>query len=162
MQSRRRAFAFLVTAAAVAVTGTVAALAAQGTSRSSAATPKRGGHITIARIEDSTSFDKTNVFQNESIWLTEQINESLYEVGNDGTTLQPSARYYADTVNVGPGQRYDVIWTARVPGKFPLQKAGREAPLPSLHGSDGAYFAAASYISATWSQLMRLSKNALR
>src|SRR5256885_10664264 len=52
-------------------------------------TPKRGGHITIARIEDSTSFDKTNVFQNESIWLTEQINESLYEVGNDGTTLKP-------------------------------------------------------------------------
>ena len=89
MPSRRRAFAFLVTAAAVAATGTVAALAARGTSSSSAATPKRGGHITIARIEDSTSFDKTNVFQNESIWLTEQINESLYEVGNDGTTLKP-------------------------------------------------------------------------
>ena len=89
MHSRRRAFAFLVTAAAVAATGTVAALAAQGTSSSSAATPKRGGHITIARIEDSTSFDKTNVFQNESIWLTEQINESLYDAGNDGKTLKP-------------------------------------------------------------------------
>jgi peptide/nickel transport system substrate-binding protein len=89
VHSRRRAFAFLVTAAAVAATGTVAALAAQGTSSSSAATPKRGGHITIARIEDSTSFDKTNVFQNESIWLAEQINESLYEAGNDGKTLKP-------------------------------------------------------------------------
>ncbi len=89
MHSRRRALAFLVTAAAVAATGTVAALAAQGTSSSSTATPKRGGHITIARIEDSTSFDKTNVFQNESIWLTEQINESLYEAGNDGKTLKP-------------------------------------------------------------------------
>jgi manganese oxidase len=24
----------------------------------------------------------------------------------------------ADTVNVGPGQRYDVIWKARLPGKW--------------------------------------------
>src|SRR5579862_1128737 len=42
------------------------------------------------------------------------------------------------------------------------QKAGREAPLSRAHGFDGAYLVAASYISATWSQLMRLSKNALR
>jgi hypothetical protein len=39
-------------------------------------------------------------------------------VAIDGNTLQPSARYQADTVNVGPGQRYDVIWTARNPGKW--------------------------------------------
>ena len=38
-------------------------------------------------------------------------------VAIDGQTLQPSARYDADTVNVGPGQRYDVIWKARNPGK---------------------------------------------
>jgi FtsP/CotA-like multicopper oxidase with cupredoxin domain len=38
-------------------------------------------------------------------------------VAVDGNTLTPSARYQADTVNVGPGQRYDVIWTARNPGK---------------------------------------------
>ena len=54
-----------------------------------AATPKRGGSITIARIEDSQSFDKTNVFQNESIWIAEQINEPLYLAGNDGKTLRP-------------------------------------------------------------------------
>jgi len=39
-------------------------------------------------------------------------------VAVDGVTLQESARYQADTVNVGPGQRYDVIWTARKPGKW--------------------------------------------
>jgi FtsP/CotA-like multicopper oxidase with cupredoxin domain len=39
-------------------------------------------------------------------------------VAVDGNTLQPSARYQADTVNVGPGQRYDVIWTALQPGKW--------------------------------------------
>ena len=39
-------------------------------------------------------------------------------VARDGQTLPASARYFADTVNVGPGQRYDVIWTARRPGKW--------------------------------------------
>jgi FtsP/CotA-like multicopper oxidase with cupredoxin domain len=39
-------------------------------------------------------------------------------VAVDGVTLNESARYQADTVNVGPGQRYDVVWTARKPGKW--------------------------------------------
>lgn len=39
-------------------------------------------------------------------------------VARDGITLPPAARFQADTVNVGPGQRYDVIWTAREPGKW--------------------------------------------
>jgi FtsP/CotA-like multicopper oxidase with cupredoxin domain len=41
-------------------------------------------------------------------------------VAVDGETLKESARYLADTVNVGPGQRFDVIWTAREPGKWLL------------------------------------------
>jgi FtsP/CotA-like multicopper oxidase with cupredoxin domain len=39
-------------------------------------------------------------------------------VAVDGQTLAPSARYFADTINVAPGQRYDVIWKARNPGKW--------------------------------------------
>jgi FtsP/CotA-like multicopper oxidase with cupredoxin domain len=39
-------------------------------------------------------------------------------VARDGITLSPNARFEADTINVGPGQRYDVIWTARKPGKW--------------------------------------------
>ncbi|RTL41064.1 MAG: DUF4396 domain-containing protein [Burkholderiales bacterium] len=39
-------------------------------------------------------------------------------VARDGETLAPSARFKADTLNVGPGQRYDVIWTALKPGKW--------------------------------------------
>src|SRR6059036_388447 len=54
-----------------------------------AGAPKKGGTLTIARIEDSQSFDKTSVFQNESIWLAEQIMETLYTVGPDGKTLKP-------------------------------------------------------------------------
>lgn len=38
----------------------------------------------------------------------------------DGETLAQQARYMADTVNVGPGQRFDVIWKAQRPGKWLL------------------------------------------
>jgi len=38
----------------------------------------------------------------------------------DGETLASSARYLADTVNVGPGQRFDVLWKAQRPGKWLL------------------------------------------
>lgn len=41
-------------------------------------------------------------------------------VARDGITLAPSARFEADVINVGPGQRYDVIWLAREPGKWIL------------------------------------------
>lgn len=39
-------------------------------------------------------------------------------VAVDGIVLRESARYFADTVNVGPGQRFDVIWKAQRPGKW--------------------------------------------
>jgi FtsP/CotA-like multicopper oxidase with cupredoxin domain len=39
-------------------------------------------------------------------------------IARDGVTLAPEARFEADTVNVGPGQRYDVLWRALRPGKW--------------------------------------------
>jgi FtsP/CotA-like multicopper oxidase with cupredoxin domain len=39
-------------------------------------------------------------------------------IARDGVTLAPDARFEADTVNVGPGQRYDVVWRALRPGKW--------------------------------------------
>jgi manganese oxidase len=39
-------------------------------------------------------------------------------VARDGQTLAPDERFMADTVNIGPGQRYDVIWKALNPGKW--------------------------------------------
>jgi FtsP/CotA-like multicopper oxidase with cupredoxin domain len=38
----------------------------------------------------------------------------------DGQPVPPGARQLLDTVDVGPGQRYDVIWTAREPGRWLL------------------------------------------
>jgi manganese oxidase len=51
-------------------------------------------------------------------------------VARDGETIPPSARFFADTVNVGPGQRYDVIWTAHRPG-------GKWLGCPPSIGIDG-------------------------
>ena len=39
-------------------------------------------------------------------------------VETDGNPVPPGAQIQKDTVNVGPGERYDVIWTARQPGKW--------------------------------------------
>jgi FtsP/CotA-like multicopper oxidase with cupredoxin domain len=41
-------------------------------------------------------------------------------VARDGVMLSPTARFEADVINVGPGQRYDVVWPAREPGKWIL------------------------------------------
>lgn len=39
-------------------------------------------------------------------------------VATDGNPVPEAAQLLKDTVNVGPGERYDVIWTARRPGKW--------------------------------------------
>ena len=41
-------------------------------------------------------------------------------VETDGFPVPPGAQLIKDTVNVGPGERYDVIWTADLPGKWLL------------------------------------------
>lgn len=41
-------------------------------------------------------------------------------VQTDGEPVPPAAQLLKDTVNVGPGERYDVIWEARRPGKWLL------------------------------------------
>src|SRR3954466_13099352 len=92
-----RATGFIGLAAAVAIAGCggssnsnhSSSKSSGGSPATKEGTPQGGGSLTIARIEDSQSFDKTTVFQNESIWLAEQIMESLYTVGQDGKTLEP-------------------------------------------------------------------------
>jgi FtsP/CotA-like multicopper oxidase with cupredoxin domain len=41
-------------------------------------------------------------------------------VATDGNPVPEEGRILKDTVNVGPGERYDVIWTAREPGSWLL------------------------------------------
>jgi peptide/nickel transport system substrate-binding protein len=82
---RRRIAGILAVALALSVTATLAIPA----SGSNTASPKRGGHLRIARIEDSQSFDPTTVAQNESIWLIEQLEETLYTVTPNGQGVRP-------------------------------------------------------------------------
>jgi peptide/nickel transport system substrate-binding protein len=51
--------------------------------------PRRGGDLVIARVADSQSMDKTTVFDNESIWIFEQVFETLYTVRPDGQGVIP-------------------------------------------------------------------------
>jgi peptide/nickel transport system substrate-binding protein len=64
---------------------------ASGTSPSGAAAgkPVNGGNLTIARTQDSQSMNATTVFDNESIWIFEQIFQPLYTVTNDGKGVKP-------------------------------------------------------------------------
>ena len=41
-------------------------------------------------------------------------------VAADGVPVPPGTRIEKDTINVAPGERYDVIWTAREPGRWLL------------------------------------------
>ena len=51
--------------------------------------PQPGGDLIIARVADSTSMDKTTVFDNESIWVFQQVMESLFAVTPDGKDVEP-------------------------------------------------------------------------
>jgi peptide/nickel transport system substrate-binding protein len=57
--------------------------------RSAAGTPVKGGDLIIARSQDSTDMDATAVFDNESIWVFEQMFEMLYTVTADGQGIKP-------------------------------------------------------------------------
>jgi len=39
-------------------------------------------------------------------------------VATDGNPVPKSFQFEKDTINVGPGERYDVIWPARKPGQW--------------------------------------------
>ena len=75
-----------VLAAAVLV---LAACSDNGSTGTSANADGTGGDLTIVRAGDSLSMDNTTVFSNDSIWVFQQMFESLYEVTPDGKGVQP-------------------------------------------------------------------------
>jgi peptide/nickel transport system substrate-binding protein len=60
-----------------------------GSTSSSAGKPVYGGNLTIARAADSQSMNNTTVFDNESIWVFEQIYQTLYTVNTNGKGVKP-------------------------------------------------------------------------
>jgi peptide/nickel transport system substrate-binding protein len=88
-QSMTRSTRLRFTGIAAAATVALAACGsgASGTSDSSA--PADGGDLTIARAADIISMDKTTTFDNNSIYVMEQIMEPLFTVSADGTEVKP-------------------------------------------------------------------------
>ncbi len=82
----RKRFTVLLSALILAFAG---ACADNGTTSTSAGSSSTGGAVTIVRAQDSTSMDNTTVFSNASIWVFQQMFESLYEVSPDGKSVQP-------------------------------------------------------------------------
>ena len=84
------------TAITLIAVGALAALAGCGGSSGSSApaaaasgAPVKGGDLVIARTADSQSMNNTTVFDNESIWVFEQIFQTLYTVTPNGKGVQP-------------------------------------------------------------------------
>jgi peptide/nickel transport system substrate-binding protein len=86
-------------AMALAACATVGALAACGSGGSSATasgggsasagTPVKGGNLVFANPQDAQSLDESTVFDNNSIWIIEQITQPLFTVTDNGKSVMP-------------------------------------------------------------------------
>lgn len=80
--------------AAIAAVSAVALAACGGGSASPGAggdssEPVAGGDLTIARAADAISMDKTTTFDNNSIYVMQQMMEPLFTVSEDGSDVGP-------------------------------------------------------------------------
>jgi peptide/nickel transport system substrate-binding protein len=60
-----------------------------GSSGGSSGAPVKGGNLTFAAVQDAQSMNATTVFDNNSIWIFEQIYQTLYTVTNNGKGVKP-------------------------------------------------------------------------
>ena len=51
--------------------------------------PVHGGNLVFAAVQDAQSMNNTTVFDNNSIWIFEQIYQPLYTVTNNGKGVMP-------------------------------------------------------------------------
>src|SRR6185437_15751414 len=63
--------------------------ASSTTSSASAGAPVKGGDLVFANPQDANSLDEANVFDNNSIWIIEQITQPLFIVTANGKGVQP-------------------------------------------------------------------------
>jgi peptide/nickel transport system substrate-binding protein len=74
----------------VAACGSSGSSSSSSSSGGSAGAPVHGGNLTFAAVQDAQSMNATTVFDNNSIWIFEQIYQTLYTVTNDGKGVKPS------------------------------------------------------------------------
>jgi len=81
----------LITASALLVLAACGSGGGGGGSGGTPATsgPVHGGDLVFAAVQDAQSMNNTTVFDNNSIWIFEQIFQPLYTVTNDGKGVKP-------------------------------------------------------------------------
>ncbi len=89
MRDRTRLTKALIAGSALAVlagcgSGTPSASTSHGSSG-----PVRGGNLVFNNPQDAQSFDESTVFDNNSIWILEQITQPLYTVTANGKGVVP-------------------------------------------------------------------------
>ena len=89
MTFRSTAVRILVAASALAVLAACGSSGSSSSSGSSGGKPVSGGNLVIARTADSQSMNNTTVFDNESIWVFEQVFQTLYTVTPNGKDVTP-------------------------------------------------------------------------
>jgi peptide/nickel transport system substrate-binding protein len=70
-----------------------------GSSKASTSTAKKGGDLTIVRAGDSVDMDKTVVFSNASLWVYQQMYETLVAMTDDGQGVKP---WLAESYQMSP------------------------------------------------------------
>jgi len=81
----------LITASALLVLAACGSGGGSGGSGGTPATsgPVHGGDLVFAAVQDAQSMNNTTVFDNNSIWIFEQIFQPLYTVTNNGKGVRP-------------------------------------------------------------------------
>ena len=84
----------MIAGVAVAALALLAACGSSSGSSSASGTtsgaPVHGGNLVIANNADAQSMNNTTVFDNDSIWIFEQIFQPLYTVSKDGKSTVPN------------------------------------------------------------------------
>jgi peptide/nickel transport system substrate-binding protein len=75
--------------AACASGGPSSATGNGGSSSAGVGTPVKAGNLVFANPQDAQSLDESTVFDNNSIWIIEQITQPLFTVTSSGKSVQP-------------------------------------------------------------------------
>lgn len=114
----RIALTGMIAATALVLTGCGATSATPGAS-SGAGSPVAGGDLVFARAADAISMNNTTTFDNNSIFVFEQIMEPLFTVSDDGQSVKPwLAKSYSisdDKLTYTIKLRTDVKFSDRTP-----------------------------------------------
>ena len=89
MRKRTALMNFLIAGSAVALLAGCGSSSSGSNNSSSSSGPVRGGNLVFANPQDAQSMDESTIFDNNSIWILEQIMQPLYTVTDNGKGVMP-------------------------------------------------------------------------